>query len=335
MMFVPTQPRSRPLHLNWTHATRLLRSLGFVGAYIAWTLAFRLLILTFITYFLMSSGRSPRFEDISETFGANELTVMGLSSVLFVGLLRAFHPITSTTTAEILTPVRFEKYFLPGFVHGAVLAAGVTLAFLISGHYRYLGVFLQFDEAPLAFLTMFVRVLALGAFALCEEFIFRHRISRDLLKLIRGGKPVTLSSSLVTAGVVAILFCGVKIIQFDLGFIQLFTLFLISLSLSIRSLVDGDFGRGAGFWAALLIVFQPLLSLPALGGDFSGIILIKFQSTALTGSEASDTVARLLTGGPGGPLSSIALQLLLGLDILRGVFVYKKRLSNPETRGQS
>ena len=133
----------------------------------------------------------------------------------------------------------------------------------------------------------------------------------------------------MTAGVVAILYCGVKLLQFDLGVMQLFTLFLISLTLSVQSFVDGDFGRGAGFWAALLVVFQPLLSLPALGGDFTGIVLIKFQPAT---NDSADSLARLLTGGAGGPLSSIALQLLLVLDIVRGVFVYKKKLSNSERK---
>ena len=255
---------------------------------------------------------------------------MGMSAVFFVALLRAFHPISTTTTTEIFTPARFEKYFLPGFAHGAVLAAGVTLAFLISGHYRYLGFFIQFEEAPLALLTVLVRVLALGAFAYCEEFIFRHKISREILKQVRGPKPANLMSSLVTAVVVAILYCGVKVIQFDLGVVQLFTLFLVSMTLSIQSFVDGDFGRGAGFWAAMLIVFQPLLSLPALGGDFSGIVLIKFQPQRPT---ARDTLARMLTGGAGGPLSSIALQLLAGAGHPPGQFSStRKGFQTPKPR---
>jgi hypothetical protein len=299
---------------------RLGRPLAYVAAYSVWTLAFRLLVLTFLTYFLMASGRKPRFEDISEAFGANELTVMGLSALLFVALLRALNPVTTTTTAEIFTPIRLEKYFLPGFAHGATLAAGVTLAFVLSGHYRYLGSFIPFEEAPLAGLTVLVRILALGVFAYCEEFVFRHKISRYLLQQLGKAKASRLSVRLMTASLVAVMYCGLKVLQFDLGVMQLGTLFLVSLSLSIRSFADGDFGRGAGFWAAILIVFQPLLSLPALGGDFTGIILIKYQPPS-SGEEA----ARILTGGIGGPLSSVALQMLLALDIARGLLRLRKR----------
>lgn len=319
----PDSISSRGQVLSWNSVARLGRALGYVAAYSAWILAFRLLVLTFLTYFLMASGRRPRFEDISEAFGANELTVMGLGALLFVALLRALHPVTTTTTAEIFTPARFEKYFLPGFAHGATLAAGVTLAFVLSGHYRYLGSFIPFEEAPLAGLTVLVRILALGVFAYCEEFIFRHKISRYLMEQLGVAKSTQLAGRLVTASVVAVLYCGIKLLQFDLGVMQLGTLFLVSIALSFRTFGDKDFGRGAGFWAAMLIVFQALLSLPALGGDFAGIILIKYQ--APLSSSTGDDAARLLTGGVGGPLSSLALQMLLALDIGRGLFQFRKR----------
>jgi hypothetical protein len=251
---------------------------------------------------------------------------MGMSAVLFVGFLRALYPISKTTTADIIQPARIEKNFLPGFAHGAVLAAGVTLAFLVSGHYRYLGFFIQFDEAPLALLTVLVRIFALGAFAYCEEYIFRRKILKDLLHQI-GNRHPSLAASLVAAGVTGLLYCGIKVLQFDLGVMQLLTLFLISSTLSVQALQDDDFGRGAGFWAAILIVFQALLSLPLLGGDFSGLVLIKFQPSA---EDGSDTLTRLLTGGAGGPLSSVALQLLLCLDIARGLVVYRKKLAARE-----
>jgi hypothetical protein len=302
-------------------AHRLARAAGYLLAYAGWILVFRMLVLTFLTYFLTASGKHPRFEDISESFGANELTIMGLGALLFVLILHAFYPLTSTTRAEVFTPARLEKYFVPGFAHGATLAAGVTLAFVLSGHYRYLGSFIQFDEAPLAGLTVLVRILALGVFAYCEEYVFRHKISRYIMSQLGHGRDpsrtATLPVRLATAGVVATLYCGVKLLQFDLGVMQLATLFLISLALSMRAFADGDFARGAGFWAAMLIVFQPLLSLPALGGDFAGIVLIKYQGS-------SPEVARVLTGGAGGPLSSLALQLLLAWDIARGLVRYRK-----------
>ncbi len=248
---------------------------------------------------------------------------MGLSAVLFVFTLRALNPITTTTTEEIFTPNRLKSNFLPGFVHGTVFAAGVILAFVLSGMYRYLGFFIQFDEAPLAALTVLARMIALAAFAYAEEFVFRHKTARLLRLQFWGKRGTTFSKELLVAVILALVYCSVKLLQFDLGAMQLVTLFLVSLALSSRTLLDGDFARGAGFWAALLIVFQPLLSLPALGGDFSGVLLVKHQ----TASGDDSSMVRFLTGGAGGPLSSFAFQLLLVLDISRGMIRYRKKVS--------
>lgn len=328
-------PMRRPIShalLNRAHAIRLFRSLGWIVAYAGWMAVFRLLVLTFITYFLMSSSHSPqgpRFEDISEAYAANELSLMGLGATLFVLLLRALHPITSTTPEEIFTPARFEKRFLPGFAHGALLAAGVTLAFLLGGAYRYLGFFVQFEEAPLAALTVLVRILALGAFAYSEEFVFRRKITDGLRARIWGGRKPGLPGAILISLAVAGPYVLVKLLQFDLGVMQAITLALISLALSARALLDDDFARGAGFWAALLIVFQGLLSLPVLGSDFSGLLLIKHQSAQdASATGEADPLMRWITGGAGGPLSSVALQMLIVVDIVRAARVYKKRLPN-------
>jgi hypothetical protein len=106
---------------------------------------------------------------------------------------------------------------------------------------------------------------------------------------------------------------------------HLVTLFLASLALFTRSISEGDFTRGAGFWAAILIVFHPLLSLPILGNEFSGALLIKYESVASAVDTASAT-HRFLTGGLGGPISSFAFQLVLILDIVRSILRQKKLL---------
>lgn len=288
-----------------------LRALGILFSYGIWVLGFRLLILTLITYFLMSS--QSRFQEISDVFGSNELALIGVSALLFVLLMRMLNPLTSTTTDEIFTPHRFEKRFAPGFLHGAVLALGVTLAFLLSGLYRYLGFFIQFEEVPLALGSVLLRVFSLVALAYCEEFIFRHKI----LNYFRRHLPDAAAAVITALG-----YCAIKMLQFDLGVMHILTLFLLSLTLAVRTVVDGDFVRGAGFWAGLLIVFHPLLSLPLLGNEFQGVLLVKYQ----VAPEAEGAMSRFLSGGVGGPLSSFALQILLVLDIGQGIFRNKKLL---------
>lgn len=291
-----------------------------LGAYSAWIAFFKLLVLTFLTYFLLnSSDHKIRYEEVNEAFGATELGIMGLSALLFVGALRAMNPLTSTTFPEIFTPLRFEKKFLPGFAQGAVMAAGVILAFVLSGTYKYLGFFVQFEETPLAIGNVLLRTLSLIGLVYCEEFIFRKKILGHLLRWRTSRPGLPLGSDLAVATVVSLLYCAVKALQFELGVMHWMTLFLVSLSLSLRALGEKDFVEGAGFWAAILIVFHPLLSLPVFGNEFSGIMLVKFQAlpSASDADNITDATLRFLSGGPGGPISAFAFQLLLAFDIAR------------------
>jgi hypothetical protein len=308
----------------------IAQAAAYIAGYAVWILSFRLVVLTLITYSMMSPG--SHFQEISDAYGANELMIMGLGSFLFVVLLRVLAPLTLITTDEIFTPHRFEKRFAPGFLRGAVLASSIVAAFLLSGLYRYWGFFIQPEEGALAFGSVLLRVLALVALAYSEEFVFRYRI----MNLLRRHLP-----DIQAAGVTAVAFCLVKLVQFDLGLMHVATLLLVSVALAIRAVADGDFAKGAGYWAGVLIVFHPLLGLPILGNDFQGVLLVKYQAAAPAGfaatgaaiaaSGAGDSAtSRFLTGGMGGPLSSFALQLLLVIDIVQGVIRNKKILLNPQ-----
>ncbi len=293
----------------------LFKAAGHLLSYSGWVLGFRLLIYTLVTYFLMSSN--SRFPDISEAYGAIELLMVGFGALLFVLLLKWLNPLTSTTSDEIFTRFRFKKKFLPGFLSGGALAIGLTAALLMTGLYKYLGFFIQADEAPLALAGVLLRIVALGCLAYCEEFIFRQKI----MNYMRPRLP-----DLAAAGISALAFAAVKSLQFDLGLSQLLTLLLVGLSVSIKTIGEGDFARGAGFWAGMLIIFHPILSLPVLGNEFQGLLLVRYQ----TGDESG--TARFISGGLGGPLASFSLQLILLLDIGRGIYRNKKILLNPRPR---
>lgn len=267
---------------------------------------FRLIALTLVTYFLMSSN--SRFQDISEVFSSHELALMGLASLLYLIFIRNLNPITSISTEEIFTIPRLEKKFLPGLLQGSALSLGIALAFILSGLYRYWGFIIQPEEAAFSLANVLLRIASLVCLAYCEEFIFRHKVLNYLRRQIPDLYAILLT---------AILYTGIKILQFDLSFMQITTLFLVAFALGIRARNESDFAHGAGFWAGMLVVLHPLLSLPVMGNDFSGVLLVKYEIAA----EADSALYRFLTGGAGGPLSSFAVQLLLifytGRRILR------------------
>src|SRR3954471_3863844 len=168
-----------------------VNAVAWCAAYAGWVTVLRLLVLTFVTYFVMNSNaaKTARFEDISEAFGSNEITLIGLSAAVFVIILRLLNPITTTTTEEVFTPQRIEKNFLPGFFHGALVGSGLILAFLLSGLYRYLGFIIQFEDLHISLPGIVVRIAAILGWVYCEEFVFRHKILKYSMAL-----PFSLSS---------------------------------------------------------------------------------------------------------------------------------------------
>ncbi len=287
-----------------------------LATYVGWIGLFRLIALTLITYFLL--GSQPTYQDIIDVFGAQELVLMAAAAGIFVALLVGLNPLTSTPKAEVITWQRIRHRFLPGTLLGLGLGVFILLALLTGGKYRFFGSLLNSEEGPLAFLGVLLRTAAIATWVYAEEFLFRHKLLSSLRKDFDDLRAILITS---------VLFCVVKHFQFDLGWAQTFTLFLASWVLALRSIRQGDFARGAGIWAGMLVAFQPLSSLPLFGSDFQGLLLIRYES----GPSGEPDWFRWVTGGAGGPLSSVSLQMLLAVETLQHFLRDKKFLPKPKT----
>ncbi len=297
-----------------------LAGLRWLIGYWIWIAVFRLIALTLLTYFMITGNHGVRFEELSDAFTSNELTFMGVGSALFVLACR-WLPSQSILSPPQPLPALSKAAWLPGFTQGSILAGGIVLVFLLLGSHQYLGFFIQMDGAPIALLTLFVRTLALCSFAYFDEYIFRKQIEAPLIHELCQGEKRWIRQLQVTAGT-ALLYATVRWVQFDLGWMTFFTLLLLSSSLSLRAAHSKSFVQGAGFIAGILIFFQPICSLPVFGSDFMGLILMKYQSKTME----TDYFTRLLTGGAGGPLSSLSLQVLLAIDLYRNFRLAKKSI---------
>lgn len=353
------QSRSK-LKANWNLRFQWwIRASSIFIFYSIWTLLFRLLVISFITFFLIplssqlewlginhhwfeGDERLPRFEEISDIFSANELPLIGVSSLLFIVFLHLLNPLISVSTREFFSLKKFKQLYPSGALHGLVFAIALIFVFLFSGFYRFLGFYIQFDDLILSLPNLLIRISAIGLLIYCEEFLFRNR----LLNHLRQGfqtlqthlhlKKATASTSrlrpeLTAMIITSLAYCIIKWLQFDLGVMHTITLFLISMLLCIKALDSASepnsfFMHGAGFLTALLVIFHVFFSLPIFGNDYSGIIILKYYAGPDTEDAVERSTIRFLTGGAGGPFSSLAFQILLGIEVLRSLWIQKKFL---------
>lgn len=294
----------------------LVSALSGTGLYCAWQEILRATVLTLMTYFLM--GPRTRLQDISEVSSANELLVVGYSALAFLLITRRFYPLLTMIPPGQLSPTRVLPQFIPTFLRGLLLGFTVAAVYVAADYYEYVGAFMQVDETISMLLSISVRSFAIISMVIAEEYllrkIFLNRISNRV-------------SPVYASALSALAFALLKSFQFDLSWMQLITLTLIGFLLSLRCLAEGDFLKGAGLWAGLLVAFHPLLGLPIFGNEFSGVFVIQFQNPVDTlGYGGSRRLISILTGGIGGPLSSFALQLVLTIYVARVLWKHRKKL---------
>lgn len=277
-------------------------------SYLIWILITKMLFLTLAVYlFVSSSSRTNGFDEIHDWVSSNELTLTAASSLLFVLILRSSAPSRSATWSELFSQERLIKRFTPGFINGALIGLVVVGSLVAAGFSHFLGLYLQAEEATLTLLQIFIRTLSCIVLAYCESYLFNQRWLSKLRPLMRSDHWVIALLSLA--------YVTIKAIQFDLSWVQLFTLFLIQILLSYRKTIDGDFGQGAGFVAGMWVVFHPLMSLPILGNTVSGLWLVR----PATAPGFPEEWSRWVSGGIGGPLSSPILQIIIFALIVRAL----------------
>ena len=274
----------------------------FLVSYTVWTTLFQWLGQALITYFMRQSGSS--IHEISDVFASNAIILASIGSAAYLFLLTRIPPYATTELDNFLPKLEFEKNFVPGFLRGSATALIFVMVFVVIGLYRYLGSLVSFDEAYVSLFNVVLRLIALLILVYCEEFFFREKLLQIFL-----GRYSAIGASIICS----LLFSSVKEIQFDLGARQFLTVFLISYSLSLRAISKKSFIFSAGILSGFLIVLHAVMSLPVYGNEFQGIFLIQYRV-----SPADDTEwLRYFTGGPSGPMSSVAFQIILLFDAIK------------------
>lgn len=278
------------------------RSLTFISIYILWNTIFKTLVLTLLTYF-MSRSHVP-FREISDTFAGNQIAVYGLSTGIFLLFLLQMNSLTTVSRPEIINSNSFKNDFLPSYLKGSLFSLFLIFPLIIIGSHSFVGFLIQSDDLFSSLSTLAFRFLTLLILVYGEEFIFRYQWFQM--------SELTQRSPFIMILLGALLFTLTKMIQFHLGWSQLLTMMLIGLYFGFRNYKDLNFMNSAGLWSGFLLFAHIILSFPLFGNESQGLLFFQYNPSR----EWNTTLTRMITGGVGGPLSSLALQFLL----LFGIF---------------
>ena len=292
----------------------LRRSLRFLFIYLAWIVVWKMLILTVLTYFLVRSG-AP-FREISDTFANNQIAFYGLGSGIFLLFLLQMNPLAIVTRSEVLNPYEFSQNFLPALLRGGIIALLLMFPFVLVGSHEFVGILIQDENVFYSLFTILIRFASLLLLVYCEEFIFRYQWFQMGQHQVAPFVSIALSASLYALS---------KSIQFHLGVSQVLTVLLVGLYLGLRALDTLNFSRGAGLWSGFLLFSHIVLSTPLFGNESQGLFFFRYNSHRDWNADWS----RILTGGNAGPLSSLALQLVLAGGIAYEAYRGHKSLFSP------
>jgi hypothetical protein len=292
------------------------RALALALAYLSWNAAFRLIVLSVVTYFMARSGST--FGEISETSNTNLILVCGVASLSFLFVLTQLNPIATVSRSEIVTGHLIEHRFYPAFLRGAVFACIFAFVGLASGYYHYVGFFVQSDAPALAIFGLLFRAVSIVLMVYVDEFIFRSRFMAHIRDGAHPARTVILCGLFYTLS---------KSLEFHLGLAHLVTLALLGTALSLRSYLHRNFAEGAGLLAGFLMIAHCAFSLPIFGNESQGIVLLRYDFRL----DVDAPTIRFLTGGLGGPLSSVAVQAFILFDIVRNIYREKKSLWSPRS----
>ncbi len=303
-----------------------------VVPYIVWIEFMRLVFLSILTYLL--SGKKTGFQEINDIASATQLPVLAVSALIYA-TIRRFR--SKDTNQEFFKALRGG---LTPFLKGMLRAITLSLIFLyistLTGHSKFFGTYFEVDDFVWLLIGTAIRIFSVITLVLIEEYLFRFiffQKARELLN-VKAAIAVTTLFYVVAKGA-----------QFSIGPNQVLTLMLFSLFLCLWVIEKESFVRGAGYLAGWILVVHILFSLPIMGIEQNGVWIIKaitpISSVADAGSldfftqswfsleSMNNLIFRLVTGGPGGPFSSITVQAILAAELIFiGLRIRKLLFSN-------
>jgi hypothetical protein len=295
----------------WVHTLRALAPAALLWSIAAlWLILFSLGASTVLAYALFVSG-AP-FADVSEQAVSQKLSLFGIGASLIPLVLLALQPLTSVSATDLWPRGVALRRLGPALGQGALLGVVVCAGLTLSGHYEVLGFLPRGEDWSMEIGGSLLRLFALFGLSYSTSLVCFELIPRALLgagELPREGRRFT--RQLVSAVAFALLIRT----GFDLGWSQLGTFFLLGLYGSLRTLNEDHFHGAAGFLTGLLATLHLVFGLSTLGVENPGLFVLRYPGPP-TG-ELESTLTRWITGGYGGPLSSLVMGGAITVQALR------------------
>ena len=273
------------------------------------------LLYTIVTYFVSTSGKiGVEFGNTSNEIAEQYLFFsLGLGAVLVALTLwlgdKALYrnkPFWNDGKRSVFHLDRLTKAeLIRGISSGFVTAAVYLFVFTFANQLSYLGIYLTSTFGTPIFPLFFLDLFSLLVLVFCEEYIFRHKILRNLL---RGFSP------LVAVFICSWLYTLIKQFQFHLNLFDTCSVFFLNLTVGLFFLRNMKIHRGLAFLGSLLIALHTLAGLPLWGREGPSFFLFKRTTKA----------SEFLSGGELGPFSGLGLFSIIFVLALSAYFSWKR-----------
>jgi hypothetical protein len=197
--------------------------------------------------------------------------------------------------------------FWRGLSSGTLGACTFLLFFTLSGQLNYLGIYITSTLGTPIFPLFFVNLLALALLLVCEEYIFRHKILRNLLVLLPPGAAVAVTTALHIL---------VRHLQFQLEPVDYLSLTALNLTLGFFFVKSGKCHRSLGFIVAFLCLLHNMGGLALWGNESPSFFLFKAAPHSIP----------LLSGGSAGPLAGLGLFVVILIFTLGAYLTWRREL---------
>lgn len=284
--------------------SKRFRSYWFLIGYLIFYWLIHLVTLTLITFSVTSTEKSSHnlLARVSDMMSANQLTVLGISALIFIGFVSSLRPLTQTAFKNVFDFAIPKQNIFKNIFLATLMILIFIIASAFSNNLSYLGLYLKFDEVVFSFFSAIFYSSTIILYCVVDEYLFRWVIQQEI---DRHFAPKLALRMIVST----LVYLMVKAFQLDLNIVATLNFGLLNciLFLMAENKTKG-YWYSATFLIAYYLINHVVFGFPFLGQDIPGIFLMR--------SIANDPINAALSGGANGPESALLTSFIFLVFLL-------------------